>query len=693
MDFKIKIIVLLFFSLFSLYLSAQENEMPNLEEIVEEIASSSDVELDYTTLFTTLENLYYFPLDLNSATKDDFNDFIFLTEFQIYSILNYKKKFGAFQTIYELQFVDGIDFITLKRILPFVTISNDKVKQETNFKNIFLYGKHNTIIRYQRLLQEKAGYLISDSVININPDKSRYLGSPDKLYLRYGYQYKNKLSYGITAEKDDGEQFFNGVQKYGFDFYSAHFQINDIGIFKKIIVGDYLAEFGQGLTLWSGMTFGKTSSIGNVIKKPRGVNKYSSVNESAFFRGEAVTLEFGQFTFTEFLSYKGVDGNVDVINDTLVDYEQIITSFLETGYHRTPSEVIKRKSIDEFVTGANLTWTESKLRLGLTGVYYSFSSPFVGNGRPYTYFEFTGKDNYNMGVDYLLSLGKVNFFGETSFSRNLGGATINGAVIDFVPEFKMSVIHRHYNYDYEALYAQPFSEGNKPNNESGIFVGAEIYPIKKWKIDAYIDSWKYPWLRYGVNGPSKGVEYLTQLSFFPRIDLDMYVRFKYETKEKNNTSIESGITPLIDYSTLKLRYQINYTATNSWRLKNRLELVKYSLNSQSEWGYLLYQDLQYNPDKLPFVFTLHFAIFDTESYDSRIYAYEPDVLYGFTVPAYYGKGTRLAFVLKYSVLNNLDFWFRIANTYYYDQDGLGSGIDYIEGKNRTDIKLQLRYKF
>ncbi|MDL2261943.1 helix-hairpin-helix domain-containing protein [Bacteroidales bacterium OttesenSCG-928-I21] len=690
---KFLLIVLSILIFGALTSNAQEDTMPDLEEIVEEIASSTDVDLDYTTLFNTLENLYYYPLDLNTATKEDLDALIFLTEFQIYSIIDYRKKYGNYKTLYELQFVDGIDTQTLKRILAFVAINKDEQKQKISLNKAFSYGKHDIITRYQRLLQEKTGYNIADSLIEANPNKSRYLGSPDKFYLKYGYQYKTKLSYGITAEKDDGEQFFRGAQKYGFDFYSAHFQINDLGIVKKIIVGDYLAQFGQGLTMWSGLTFGKTTNVANIIKKPRGVNKYTSVNESAFLRGQAVTLKFGDFAFTEFVSYKRIDGGTETTNDTIENEIEQITSFLESGYHRTPSEVEKRKSIKEFIAGGNLTWTGTKLKLGLTGVYYSYSSPFVGNNKPYTHFNFTGKSNFNLGIDYLLTLKKIHIFGETSISQNLGFATINGVVVDFVPEFKMSVLHRYLHHKYQALYAQPFSEGNKPSNESGIFIGAEIYPVKNWKIDLYIDSWKYPWLSYNVNGPSTGMEYVAQLSYYPRRDLDMYAKIKYETKKKNNTEVDNGVVPLISYSTVKIRYHINYSVSNNWKLKTRLELSNYSLKDDKQWGYLVYQDIQYALHKVPLTFILRTAVFETESYDDRIYAYEPDILYGFSVPAYYGRGSRLIFVVKYSIIKNIDLWFRIANTYYHDKDGLGSGLDAIEGQNRTDIKLQLRLKF
>ncbi|MDD3860041.1 MAG: hypothetical protein PHW83_07575, partial [Bacteroidales bacterium] len=184
-----------------------------------------------------------------------------------------------------------------------------------------------------------------------------------------------------------------------------------------------------------------------------------------------------------------------------------------------------------------------------------------------------------------------------------------------------------------------------------------------------------------------------QVTHYPQRNLEMYFRIKYETKQKNDSDVELGIRPLISYATSKYRYHITYSVNQEWKLKSRIELSQYHIDEGNDWGYMIYQDFQYKPNKLPLTFTARVAVFETETYDTRIYAYEPDVLYGFSVPAYYGQGTRLVLVIKYAAFKNLDMWFRIANTYYHDKDELGTGLDAIEGKNRTDIKFQLRFKF
>jgi len=110
-------------------------------------------------------------------------------------------------------------------------------------------------------------------------------------------------------------------------------------------------------------------------------------------------------------------------------------------------------------------------------------------------------------------------------------------------------------------------------------------------------------------------------------------------------------------------------------------------------GYLIYQDVIYKPDKLPLALAIRYSIFDTDSWDSRIYAYENDVLYGFSIPAFYSKGMRSYLNLKYSIAKNVDFWFKYAITRYFDKDTIGTGLTEIQGNTKSEVKVQFRFKF
>ena len=304
MRFSIIYIILFALTLgFSTNILAQSDDLDVLEQLVEEIAEQADEEIDYAELYENLLVYYNYPINLNSANHEDLRKLMFLTRFQELSIIAYREKYGDFQSVYELQFVDGIDQRSLRYLLPFVTVEKEGPESNFKFKNSLKYGKHDIMLRTQFVLQDEAGYLpISDSVLAEDPDKNRYLGSPYKLYARYRYHYKDKLFWGLTAEKDQGEEFFKGNQAYGFDYYSAHVQINDIGPIKTAVLGDYKLEFGQGLTLWSGMSFGKSPDAVNIMKRGRGIMRYGSTNENEFFRGQAAQIRIGAFDITEFVS-------------------------------------------------------------------------------------------------------------------------------------------------------------------------------------------------------------------------------------------------------------------------------------------------------------------------------------------------------------------------------------------------------
>jgi predicted porin len=90
---------------------------------------------------------------------------------------------------------------------------------------------------------------------------------------------------------------------------------------------------------------------------------------------------------------------------------------------------------------------------------------------------------------------------------------------------------------------------------------------------------------------------------------------------------------------------------------------------------------------------IRFAIFETSGFDTRVYAFENDVLYAYSVPAYQGKGIRFYVNGRYKLSRNTDLWIRYAMINYTNQETIGTGGDLIEGNKRSDIRLQLRFQF
>ena len=138
---------------------------------------------------------------------------------------------------------------------------------------------------------------------------------------------------------------------------------------------------------------------------------------------------------------------------------------------------------------------------------------------------------------------------------------------------------------------------------------------------------------------------------------------------------------------LSLRASLKMEFDNGITAESRLE--SRNLNK----GLLLLQDLGYRTVKGNFQIRFRVVLFDVNDYANRIYAYEPDVLYAASAPAFYGKGCRMALLLKQEIARG--FWAEVkyAHTLYDGVRKWGSGDNEVQGFFLPEIKVQLRYSF
>ena len=143
----------------------------------------------------------------------------------------------------------------------------------------------------------------------------------------------------------------------------------------------------------------------------------------------------------------------------------------------------------------------------------------------------------------------------------------------------------------------------------------------------------------------------------------------------------------------EFRFFVSYQPFEFLVFKNRLDFTSYKQEFEgTENGYLIYQDILYRPKKFPLELTFRYALFDTDGYDSRIYTYENDVLYAFSVPSYFDAGQRMYLMAKWKVLEQLNVWFRLGRLIYSERNTVGSGSDLINKNHKTEIKVQLQLK-
>jgi hypothetical protein len=117
------------------------------------------------------------------------------------------------------------------------------------------------------------------------------------------------------------------------------------------------------------------------------------------------------------------------------------------------------------------------------------------------------------------------------------------------------------------------------------------------------------------------------------------------------------------------------------------------LNRETELGYMVLHDIVYQPLSKPVSFSFRYALFDTDGFNTRIYAYENDVLYSFSIPAYSEKGSRTYLTVKYNLTRKIDLWFRYAQFFYANRNSTGTGLTEVEGPIRSDFRIQARISF
>ena len=684
---------------------AQQGENDNvdrariIEQRIEQIAETTEDEnLDYNTLFEKLSVYIDFPLNLNSATADDLYSLGFLSNYQIGEFLEYRLEYGYLLSIFELPQINGWDVYTADLIEPFVMVSPETVVRKITLEKMLKYGKNELLMRYQRVPEEQFGYTSATPEEWENSENARYLGSPDKFYTRYRYRYDDRISFGVTAEKDNGEEFFKGSQKNGFDFYSAHLHLSDFGRVRALSLGDYQAQFGQGLTFWSGLGFNRKSSFtASTSQRGRGIGAYTSINENLFLRGAATTIGLGNFDVSVFYSGKKIDGNLLEQEQDTIDFsepEVLVSSFQESGYHRTASEIRGKNSIFQQHYGGNISFNHKRLHLGFTAARMDLDGAINRDLREYSQFRFTGSENTVVGGDYSWKLRNFFFFGETTRSENGAWATLNGVNINMNSRLSVNITQRHYDTNFQGIASAGFGEGSTVENESGIYFGVEFRPFKKWTFNTYFDQFKFPWLRYQVDAPSSGYDFLAQLEYQPGSRFGVYIRYRDREKQINTREDGDGLDDLVLNPKRNLRLNFSYSAARNINFRSRVEFSEYKRgNEPISRGFMIYQDVAYDFKKLPLKLSFRYAFFDTDTYDSRIYAYENDLRFFFSIPAYSGRGTRVYAMVKYDIGRNIDFWLRWAQYYYTDRNEIGTGKEMINGNTKSEIKAQFLFKF
>jgi len=679
---KILIICLLQFCAIAVY--AQDVKTFGLQTQLEELAEK---ELDESELEILEEQRLFLlehPIDINHCSKEELIQCGLFNEIHVNAILNHRDRFGNFICIEELQVIEGFTESFLRTIQNYIVTNQPLLDDRFRIRSVLKNMHSEILFRTQRIIEEQSGYSRLDG-------SSAYMGDPNKLYGRYRITNGNYLSAGFTFEKDAGEKIEFSNRQVGFDFFSGHLYLRPNTFIKAIALGDYRLQFGQGLIVWAGPSFGKSAEVMNLKRIGGGIRPFTSAAEFGFYRGAAISLGSAFWQLDCWASVNRIDAS---ISDTNSFYQSQIETILQSGLHRTSSELLNRKREQKKDFGIHFSFLFHQWKLEFTSQITTFSNEISKNDKPYNQFEPYGKRFFNSSISYSRQYRNFNFFGETAIDKAGNISTLNGFLLMPDSKFSISLLNRHYPRENFSMNGDPFRENTRTANEDGTFVGVQWNFKRTLKLSGYVDFYRFQWLKYGIDAPSNGKEWLLQFVSTPSRTTELYFRIRCRMNVVSTDIDAAPIDVQASTHSYNLRFNARWKVGTSLFLQSRVELVSSDLfASNSGQGNYIAQDFSYKPIGKPYQFSTRIAFYNSSSYDYRIYAYEQNVPGAAGIPSFSGNGIRYYFLLRLRINKAMDVWARFGRSVYFDDEIIGSGNDEINGDRKSDVSLQLRVKF
>ncbi len=650
-----------------------------IERSFNEVELGEDDNGEQLLLF--LEELAANPVNVNSASIDRLLQVPGFNLKLAQALIQYRSA-QPLEQITDLMKVPGIGRVTFERMSAFVTIGGSTERFRALYLNPDYWTqnlKPEYLIRYQQVLEEQEGYKRTEG-------EGGYIGSAAKVYQRIRVAGKH-LQFNMTQEKDAGEPWGGGL---GFDYTSAHLALKDNGRLKDFVIGDFALNMGQGLVMWNGGAFGKGREVvGTVGKNERGVRGYSSAQESGAFRGVAFTYG-GDVELTGFYSRRNFTASI-VGEDS--------TRFPSSaGFHRTQSERDRRYNTGHTLWGGRVRAVHPYGIFGATYYGTRFDDYIVKGSALSAQYDFEGKNHSVAGLDYKGIFGQVLFFGEVARSENGGIGWVSGLETSLGSATDLSLLYRDYAKDFQSIYGAGFGEqSSAPQNEEGFYIGLRHVLNRKTIIGLYADQYQFEAPISGIDQPSQGFDVLADIEWNPTQSMNTLVLFRMETKDKeqiftNNEGREES--RVYDSKRISARIQLAYQQTRSLRWRTRFEQVWVPAagGEEQQHGVLLYQDLRIQPNtKLKI--DVRVTLFDTDSFDARVYQFENDLLYVLSNKALSDTGKRMYAVVNYEWSDNVELWLKYSVTQFQNTQVISSGLNQIIGDTRSDIGVQMRLKF
>ena len=639
--------------------------LPLLEQVAddEESVEASEQVVDL------LSELALQPIDVNTASREQWQQLPFLSDSDIDGILEYVGRYGPVKSLGELAMVPQIDCLKRQLLTHFVVINKPVVDGNSfpRLANILSYGHHLLMATARIPFYERQG------------DQNGYLGYPCRHDLRYAFSYGQRLQAGVIGAQDAGEPFFSNRNKLGYDFYSFYVVLRDIKCLKALALGRYRLNVGMGLVLNNSFLLGKAWAIASLGANRNAIRPYASRSQANHLQGAAASVYVSRnLQLTAFLSLRNIDAS---LND-----DGSIATLVNAGYHRTTSEMDRKNNSSQFAAGMNARFAAAHFSVGATALYTAFNRDLHPDSATlYRRHNARGREFWNIGVNYALLLGPISFHGETATSSGGAFATLNRLAWQVNANLNLTFLQRFYGMKYIALLANTLSDGGHVQNESAVYLGFDWKPSRRFSTQAYADLAYHPWARYQASLSSRSLDCFSKAAYSLNNNWQLVARYRLRRRQYDNndkthliwkTEHRARLAAIWQTDALNLRTQLDFTQS-TFRTKSR----GWMLGEHAVWTLRRSTKLAGN-----------IAWFHTDDYDSRIYVYERGVLYDFSMPSFYGEGIRYSLMVSHQFNKHLSLTGKLGVTDYFDRSTMGTGYQQVNGSSMTDLLLQLRLK-
>jgi hypothetical protein len=664
-----------------------------IPELLERLLDERSTEAPTEQLVERLTRLATSPLDLNRASAASLSTLPGISPPLAHRIIEHRSDSGPFSSVDDLARVDGVDADRLRTLRPFLQARPPPDASDPSpysaipsLPTVTSNLDFELIQRATRDLDLGRGYADDTS-------RTTFEGSPLRLTTRLRLHYDRRVELGLTLDKDPGEPLHWAPESntYGFDHIAGSLALRDMGRLQTLVLGDFTVQFGQGLALWQGLSFGKgRDPVSSLMREGRGVVPFSSTSENGYFRGAAATVALTpSLSVTGFASRRHRDASLDSSAVDAPSAPVPARTLSSGGRHRTPSEIARKNTFGTTTVGGAGSYRSDRIHLGLVGYHSQFDRPLRPGNQAYRRFDVSGTRTFMMSAFATGYLDDYVLFGEVARAKSGALGALVGAGLDHQAGLEAVVLARRYPRSFAGLFNGAFGDGGTPQNEMGLYTGLRLQVAPNWWISGYLDQYQSSWLQFGVPRPASGLDTRLLVETTPRPWLSTYVQVRAE-RSADGTEHRgphgrrlSGLQERWHHSA---RWHLEYDFSDRLTLRTRVAATR----AGSSVGVLFYQGvgLQLRPS---LELDARIAVFDSDDFASRLYAYEHDLLYSFSVPALFDQGHRSYVLLQYDPFPSLSISAKYGVTWYPHRDTIGSGLNARAGNRDREVRLQFRW--